>query len=129
MAGELLSTTAAARAAGVRPDSFRSLMRKARLEGIDLRVDAGLWPDRRTPMYDAEQLRSWLAARPRGDGGRAPREADAVQEIAAVVAVVRDPESFDTEALRTALEQRGYRVGEVSAVTDRQEPGRARRGT
>lgn len=122
MSDELWTTAEAAAAAGLRPDSFRGLMRYARLGGVDLRATRALWPDHRTPVYDAHRVRRWLDSRPRaGSGGRGKEPdapAEAVTEIAALIAVVACPDGFDTDALRQALDHSGYRVGEVSVVAD-----------
>jgi hypothetical protein len=119
--GLLWTTAEAAAAAGVRPDSFRGLMRKARVDGIDLRANRSLWPDHRTPMYDAQQVRRWLDTRPRAgsvvDHREEPAAApESVAEIAALIAVVTHPDRFDSDALRHVLDHSGYRVGEVSVV-------------
>ncbi|UCN12796.1 MULTISPECIES: hypothetical protein [Mycobacterium avium complex (MAC)] len=134
MSGELWTTAEAAAAAGVRPDSFRGLMRKARLDGIDLRADRTLWPDHRTPMYDAQRVRRWLDTRPRVVSSAHREEPAAASrppaEIAALIAVVSHPDRFDTDALRDALDHSGYRVGELSVVaTDAHGNGRPARYT
>lgn len=122
MSDDLWTTAEAAAVAGVRTDSFRGLMRKARLDGVDLRADRALWPDHRTPMYDASLVRRWLASRPRLAGGVRSAEPASVPapkaEIAALIAVVTHPDRFDPDALRDVLDHSGYRVGEVSVVSN-----------
>ena len=123
-ATQLWTTAEAAAVAGVQPDSFRSLMRKARQEGIDLRADRARWPDQRTPMYDARRTLNWLDTRPRGTSrdfhiANRSTAAGSGAEITELIAVVPHPEHVDPDALREALTQSGYRVGEVSVVLSR----------
>lgn len=59
MAG--LSTADAAALAGLTPGAFRVAMTRARRSGVDLRVPG---PDARTPLWDADGVRTWLAGRP-----------------------------------------------------------------
>lgn len=71
-AGELLTSLQAASRAGVTPSGLRTLAGRALQQGTDLRAPASLWPDKRTPMYDAGKLAEYLAGRP----GRGRRGAD-----------------------------------------------------
>lgn len=116
---QLWTTAEAAAVAGVQPDSWRGLMRKARSEGIDLRADRSLWPDQRTPLYVARRTLQWLDTRPRG-GPRHQRTSTTATvpgtEITELIAVVPHPERIDPDALRESLAQSGYRVGDVSVV-------------
>lgn len=59
-----LTTAAAATLAGLTPASFRREMNRARAAGVDCRLPADQWPDQRTPLWDGDQLRPWLASRP-----------------------------------------------------------------
>lgn len=132
---QLWTTAEAAAVAGVQPDSWRGMMRKARNEGIDLRADRALWPDQRTPLYVARRTLDWLDTRPRSG----PREQHTTRpaatvpgtEITELIAVVPHPNLFDPDALRECLTQSGYRVGDVSVVAKKRtscdtEPPRGR---
>ena len=61
-----LSTADAAALAGLTPSAFRVAMTRARRAGLDLRVPG---PDARTPLWDADGVRTWLTTRP-GKGRR-----------------------------------------------------------
>lgn len=62
-----LSTAEAAALLEITPAGFRSIMAKARAQGVDLRVPG---PDSRTPLWDATGLQAWHASRPgRGNWG------------------------------------------------------------
>lgn len=117
---QLWTTAEAAAVAGVQPDSWRGLMRKARSEGIDLRADRSLWPDQRTPLYIAGRTLEWLDTRPRGGprNQHTNRTTATVPgtEITELIAVVPHPDRVDPDALRQSLAQSGYRVGDVSIV-------------
>lgn len=70
------TTAQAADAAGMTPAAFRRAAARARAAGVELRTDAGTWPDRRTPLYDEDLVLDHLAARPgKGAGGGRPRKA------------------------------------------------------
>ena len=58
------TTTQAAQHLGIAPSSFRATMARLRADGLDLRADPELWPDTRTPLWDAARLRAWNARRP-----------------------------------------------------------------
>ncbi len=123
---QLWTTAEAAAVAGVQPDSWRGLMRKARQEGVDLRADRALWPDQRTPMYVAQRTLEWLDTRPRGisrDFHIANHVAAAGPgaEIAELIAVVPHPDRFDPDALREALTQSGFRIGDITVASSRGE--------
>lgn len=62
---ERLTTTEAAALAGITAANFTSAMARRRRRGDeDLRLPPGQWLDGRTPTYDANQIRAWVAARP-----------------------------------------------------------------
>lgn len=57
----LWTTTQAAEAAGITRASFRREMNRERARGRDYRQPG---PDARTPLWDADAVLAWLAARP-----------------------------------------------------------------
>ena len=59
-----LTTTQAAELSGLTPAGFRRAMNRERTAGRDYRIPADRWPDARTPLWDSDQLRDWLAGRP-----------------------------------------------------------------
>lgn len=64
-----ISAATAAAAAGVSRSGWNTLAGRARAAGIELHAPRELWPDQRTPMYDAGRVREYLATRP-GRGRR-----------------------------------------------------------
>ena len=72
MTDKHLTTTQAAKLADMTPASFRSMATRARAEGTELRAPAAVWPDGRTPLWDARAVGRYLAARP-GRGWHGPR--------------------------------------------------------
>lgn len=59
-----ITTAQAAEAVGMDPAPFRAMMTKLRQRGgPDLRLPADQWPDKRTPLYDAEAVAEWNATR------------------------------------------------------------------
>jgi len=56
-----LTTTQAAELCGLTPAAFRKEMARQRQQGRDFRRPG---PDARTPLWDADGLRGWLASRP-----------------------------------------------------------------
>lgn len=59
-----LTTRQAAELAGTTPDRFRAVVSDARRRhGVELQAPKDLWPDARTPLYDAEALRRYLDER------------------------------------------------------------------
>lgn len=72
MTTEHVTTAGAAALADMAPASFRGLAARARAEGVELHAPRKLWPDTRTPLWDAEAVRRYLAARP-GRGWHGPR--------------------------------------------------------
>lgn len=60
---EHLSTAQAAELADMSPATFRREVNRALRRGIELKTPASDWPDRRTPRYDAEKVRTWTETR------------------------------------------------------------------
>ena len=59
-----LTTAQAAESLHMLPSSFRAAMSRARAAGVDLRAPRDLWPDQRTPLWDADRLDQWAQSRP-----------------------------------------------------------------
>lgn len=72
MAPRALTTTEAATLAGLTPGGFRAAMTQERKKGVDLRLPADQWPDKRTPMWDSARIKTWIKSRP-GSGYWGPR--------------------------------------------------------
>ena len=58
-----LTTQEAANLVGLPRDQFRSAMTKARRRGVECRRPRDEWPDARTPLWDADAVEAWKAAR------------------------------------------------------------------
>lgn len=57
------TTRQAAEAAGLTPAGFRRQMTREREHGHDMQLPEEEWPDQRTPLWDADQVRAWAATR------------------------------------------------------------------
>lgn len=66
---KLMSTQEASELLGMSPATFRSAMARARKQGVVLRVEG---PDRRTPMWDIDNMLAWLGDRPGKGNWRRP---------------------------------------------------------
>ncbi len=69
-----LTSSEAAKLAGVTQAGFQSRMAKLRKTGLDLRRPVEEWPDKRTPLWDAARLQKWLDDRPGSGNWRAKPE-------------------------------------------------------
>jgi len=67
-----ITTREAATLAGISVGAFRSAMKRARDRGLDMKLPG---PDKRTPMWDADAVLAYLAARPGPGAWRECREA------------------------------------------------------
>lgn len=63
--GKYLTTAEAAASVGLTTAGFRGAMTRARNNGVDVRAPSHLWPDQRTPLWDATMLEQWRRMHPR----------------------------------------------------------------
>ena len=65
-----ISTRTACQLAGMDPATFRNAMMRERRRGRDYRVPSELWPDARTPLWDADAVSAWSQTRARRNSER-----------------------------------------------------------
>lgn len=67
--GRWLTGLQAAARCHVSRSGLRSLVQRAAEGGVDVRAPRAVWPDQRTPLYDAQLVEEYLQRRP-GRGRR-----------------------------------------------------------